>query len=792
MHRDAVDGRAGASGPDRDDQSGLSELLDGTTLTPLVGRDREVSEIVPLLRNAESGVVLLYGVAGVGKSRVAHAVGKALAVEPVVIDGSADTDSLATAVTWANGLRAGRRPAQGLRLVLLDNFENVDLAFRARVVAALDGLDGVRIVVTDRRYSPVDGGQAYAITPLAVPNDYSLLDLDGFARIPSVQLYATVVRQRQPDFRLHEGNQRLVAKICTDLQGIPAHVQMAAQMVWLDGPDVLAPDTDLGMGADTAADFVRFTEHTENAWRSESLGEQERLVLGCASSFSGGFSTEAIGVVTEQPDLVVRQALDRLVEQNLVTLSATPSGCLDKLAGARFHLPITAFPVAKAAAGSDHDLRSAHANYYARLAHSAVVRMHGREQALGVATLNSETRNISAALAFLTTELQLTSAFELMRDLKSYWQVTGRLFELRHRLEGLLVAEAEMSADTRAQSSLLMAEACARLGEAEAAEDCLDRAARSRSDQSDPNWLADELNVRGIAKLAAHDASGLELLQEAAVRYQRAANEWAVARTTQEIAFGKFCHGKTEEAADVMRSALSNAVRRGDRMSAGAALLRLCVFSARMRDERAACAYFERAMGQLRSLGTAVVVGALVELMETPLLPGPIEKATYVTLLLGCCYAHERPTLTNLPEPEFLLADLAERMRPALDQKTFHAALHRGEETPLRALVMEFGQRAFGDVAGTGPAEAMTDLIPVQRTESSVESHDSAYDEVGLTPRQRQVATQVASGASNRQIAHRLAISEWTVINHLRQIMRKLDCSSRVHVASWVNSHTAS
>ncbi|MGP4111420.1 LuxR C-terminal-related transcriptional regulator [Streptomyces sp. 4N509B] len=52
-----------------------------------------------------------------------------------------------------------------------------------------------------------------------------------------------------------------------------------------------------------------------------------------------------------------------------------------------------------------------------------------------------------------------------------------------------------------------------------------------------------------------------------------------------------------------------------------------------------------------------------------------------------------------------------------------------------------------------------------------------------LTPRQREVALLVAEGLTNRQIARRLEISEWTVVNHLRQVMRKLRCPSRIHVA---------
>ncbi|MFD6691148.1 LuxR C-terminal-related transcriptional regulator, partial [Streptomyces bacillaris] len=57
-----------------------------------------------------------------------------------------------------------------------------------------------------------------------------------------------------------------------------------------------------------------------------------------------------------------------------------------------------------------------------------------------------------------------------------------------------------------------------------------------------------------------------------------------------------------------------------------------------------------------------------------------------------------------------------------------------------------------------------------------------------LTPRQQQIALLVAEGLTNRQVARQLEISEWTVVNHLRQVMRKLGCPSRVHVARVIQS----
>ncbi len=55
-------------------------------------------------------------------------------------------------------------------------------------------------------------------------------------------------------------------------------------------------------------------------------------------------------------------------------------------------------------------------------------------------------------------------------------------------------------------------------------------------------------------------------------------------------------------------------------------------------------------------------------------------------------------------------------------------------------------------------------------------------DHWGLTRQQGQIALQVIGGASNREIAERLFLSEHTVEWHLRQIYRLLDLSSRTQL----------
>jgi DNA-binding NarL/FixJ family response regulator len=57
-----------------------------------------------------------------------------------------------------------------------------------------------------------------------------------------------------------------------------------------------------------------------------------------------------------------------------------------------------------------------------------------------------------------------------------------------------------------------------------------------------------------------------------------------------------------------------------------------------------------------------------------------------------------------------------------------------------------------------------------------------------LTPREREIAHQIGSGASNKEVATRLNVSEKTVKAHLTGIFRKLEVSDRLHLALLVTN----
>jgi DNA-binding NarL/FixJ family response regulator len=55
-----------------------------------------------------------------------------------------------------------------------------------------------------------------------------------------------------------------------------------------------------------------------------------------------------------------------------------------------------------------------------------------------------------------------------------------------------------------------------------------------------------------------------------------------------------------------------------------------------------------------------------------------------------------------------------------------------------------------------------------------------------LTRREEEVATRVARGLTNRQIAADLSISEHTVATHVARIRKKLGLQSRAQIGSWL------
>ncbi len=58
-----------------------------------------------------------------------------------------------------------------------------------------------------------------------------------------------------------------------------------------------------------------------------------------------------------------------------------------------------------------------------------------------------------------------------------------------------------------------------------------------------------------------------------------------------------------------------------------------------------------------------------------------------------------------------------------------------------------------------------------------------------LSPREVQILAQVAQGLSNREIGDAMMISQHTVANHVRSILRKTRCANRTEAGAYAFEH---
>lgn len=68
----------------------------------------------------------------------------------------------------------------------------------------------------------------------------------------------------------------------------------------------------------------------------------------------------------------------------------------------------------------------------------------------------------------------------------------------------------------------------------------------------------------------------------------------------------------------------------------------------------------------------------------------------------------------------------------------------------------------------------------------------SSTSRSGLTLRQQQLVALVAKGLTNKEIASRLNLSEFTVRNHIHRILKQVDAGSRSQAVETIRAHSYS
>ena len=210
-------------------------------LSSFIGRERELAEVKRLL--ADHRLVTLTGAGGCGKTRLAVQAGSetldrfsdgAWWVELAPL---AEERLLGAAIAEALGVRplpgmtdlqaAGAYLAQRRALLVLDNCEHLAEACAEAAESLLGAAPELVVLATSRASLGVGGETEWRVPSLSLPTDGS----EALAASDAVALFIERAADARPDLAPGPDDADSVAAICTQLDGLPLAIELAAARV---------------------------------------------------------------------------------------------------------------------------------------------------------------------------------------------------------------------------------------------------------------------------------------------------------------------------------------------------------------------------------------------------------------------------------------------------------------------------------------------------------------------------------------------------------------------------------
>jgi predicted ATPase len=311
--------------------------------TSLVGRERAIDEVAGLIDGSEARLVTLTGPGGVGKTRLAVAVGQRLydrfaaGTAFVPLASVTRPDLLLTGIARAVGaeLAGTGRPLEalverlgdGAWLLILDNLEQLVDAARD-LDELLARCPGVAILATSLTVLRLRAEREYPVPPLPLPEDPAAAPVHQLAASPAVALFVDRACAVRHDFALTEDNAGAVAAICRRLEGLPLAIELAAARTRLLDPAALlrrlATSLDaLGTGAVDMPERQRTLRATVE-WSVGLLDEAERSLLETVAVFVEGWTIEAAADVAGLDEDQAIELTEALARHSLVHVDWRP------------------------------------------------------------------------------------------------------------------------------------------------------------------------------------------------------------------------------------------------------------------------------------------------------------------------------------------------------------------------------------------------------------------------------------------------------------------------------------
>ena len=419
--------------------------------TSLVGREKELIELIEMLGQAHIRLATIVGPGGIGKTRLALSVAEELStsfpdgVFFVNLAPLTDASQVLLAIGNAAGIPIEGEAIDALSgefqnqqvLLLVDNFEQVVEAGPV-IGDLLARSPGLKILATSRVPLRITSEYEYTLEPLGLPPT-GAERVDSISGSDAVRLFLDRALGVIPGFSINEENASPVASIVRKVDGLPLAIELAAARLRMLSPRALADRLSSSLDAlGAGAADVPSRQRTLDAaidWSYQLLTREEQILFSRLCVFHGGFTVESAQEVAVEDGDAVDQLMV-LVENSLVLAAQGGEGRLRMLA------PIREFGLRRLHESGEYEwMKDRHADYYVRVAEAALEDLRGVKQAATVQRLAADWDNISVAAEWLTKSGADESLVRLAYGLWVFLWVGNHLRDGGNWLGGLTAPE---------------------------------------------------------------------------------------------------------------------------------------------------------------------------------------------------------------------------------------------------------------------------------------------------------------------------------------------------------------